>query len=192
MGHITTTKGEYQGDFNGGGNNVEPGKKPRSNFGKNLLYAGLKDKKSKNKSMQGRINAMPEVILDHGKENDDQWVWYEYDKNKVYLNSKCRMINYYAKEAYQQNKALTFKTHRENTLIVLRKVLSTHIAMTRFSSNNLSEEERREILLNDRCLSMTLLNPFLITKEIVLMSKNLKQQLAEFNRSKTAELPLDA
>ena len=54
--------------------------------------------------------------------------------------------------------------------------------MTRFGSNNLSEEDKREILENDKNLSVCLLNPFLITKEIILMSKNLKQQLAIFNK----------
>ena len=190
MGHVSTTKGDYAGTFNGGENSVEPGKKPRSNFGKNLLYAGMKDKKSKNKSMQGKLNAMPEIILDSSKENDDEWVWYDYDNNKAYLNVKCRVINYYAKEAYQQNKSFTFKSHRDNTMIVLRKVLSTHIALTRFGSNNLSEEEKKDLLLNDKCLSMILLNPFLITKEIVLMSKNLKQQLnrQESDKTLTADL----
>ena len=190
MGHVSTIKGDYAGTFNGGENSVEPGKKPRSNFGKNLLYAGMKDKKSKNKSMQGKLNAMPEIILDSSKENDDEWVWYDYDNNKAYLNVKCRMINYYAKGAYQQNKSFTFKSHRDNTMIVLRKVLSTHIALTRFGSNNLSEEEKKDLLLNDKCLSMILLNPFLITKEIVLMSKNLKQQLnrQESDKTLTADL----
>ena len=183
MGHMTTTKGEYEGDFNGGGDSVDPGKKPKSNFGRNLLYAGLKDKKSKHKAMSGRINAMPEVILDKHKDNDDTWVWYDYDNNKAYLNVKCRMINYYAKEAFQQNKSLTFNTHKDNTLTVLRKILSTHIALTRFGSNNLSEEEKKDILTNDKCLSMVLLNPYLIPKEILSMSKHLKQQLAEAHKS---------
>ena len=187
MGHITTTKGNYEGDFNGGSESVDPGKKPKSNFGKNLLYAGMKDKKSKHKAMSGKINAMPEVILDYSKNNDDLWVWYDYDHNKAYLNGKCRMINYYAKEAFQQNKSLTFNTHKENTLIVLRKILSTHIALTRFGSNNLSEEEKKEILTNDKCLSMVILNPYLIPKEILSMSKHLKQQLAEVNKSKSLE-----
>ena len=187
MGHITTTKGNYEGDFNGGSESVDPGKKPKSNFGKNLLYAGMKDKKSKHKAMSGKINAMPEVILDYSKNNDDLWVWYDYDHNKAYLNGKCRMINYYAKEAFQQNKSLTFTTHKENTLIVLRKILSTHIALTRFGSNNLSEEEKKEILTNDKCLSMVILNPYLIPKEILSMSKHLKQQLAEVNKSKSLE-----
>ena len=187
MGHITTTKGNYEGDFNGGSESVDPGKKPKSNFGKNLLYAGMKDKKSKHKAMLGKINAMPEVILDYSKNNDDLWVWYDYDHNKAYLNGKCRMINYYAKEAFQQNKSLTFNTHKENTLIVLRKILSTHIALTRFGSNNLSEEEKKEILTNDKCLSMVILNPYLIPKEILSMSKHLKQQLAEVNKSKSLE-----
>jgi len=176
MGHITTTKGDYASIFSGGENSVEPGKKPNSTFGKNLLYAGMKDKKSKNKSMQGRLNAMPEVILDSSKKDDDEWVWYEYDDNKIYLNTKCRMINYYAKEAHQQNKTFSFKSHKNNTLVVLKKVLSTHIALTRFGSNNLSEEEKKDLLSNDKCLSMILLNPFLITKEIVLMSKFLRRQ----------------
>ena len=189
MGHISTTKGDLEGDFNGGGNSVEPGKKPKSSFGKNPLYAGMKDKKSKNKSMRGRLNAVPEVVLDSSKENDDEWVWYDYDNTmKIYLNVKCRMINYYAKEAYRQNKSLTFETHRENTLVVLKKVLTTHIALTRFGSNNLSEEERKETLKNDKSLSMILLNPFLIIPEIISMSKNLKQQLAEFEKSKSPEL----
>ena len=98
------------------------------------------------------------------------------------------MINYYAKEAYRQNKSLTFETHRENTLVVLKKVLTTHITLTRFGSNNLSEEERKETLKNDKNLSMILLNPFLIIPEIISMSKNLKQQLAEFEKSKSPEL----
>jgi hypothetical protein len=54
LGQISTTKGHLMGDFNGGGNSVEPGKKPKSNIGKSPLYAGLKDKQSNNKSMQGK------------------------------------------------------------------------------------------------------------------------------------------
>ena len=187
MVHITTTKGNYEGDFNGGGESVEPGKKPRSNFGKNLLYAGLKDKKSKNKSLEGKLNAMPEVIIRKDKDSDEEWVSYDYDKNIAYLNDKCRMINYYAKEAHKQNKNFNFESHRVNTIIVLRKVLSTHIALTRFGSNNLSEEEKRDLLQNDKCLSVAILNPFLIVKEIVLMSKHLRQQLAEVMKHKSDE-----
>ena len=182
QGHITTTKGNGSGNYNEGNGSVEPGKKPKSNIGKSPLYAGLKDKESPNKSLKGKINAMPEVILDSSKSDDDEWVWYEFDDHKVYLNAKCRMIDYYAKEAHRQNKTLNLDTHRANTIVVLRKVLSTHIALTRFGSNNLSEEDKREILENDKNLSVCLLNPFLITKEILLMSKNLKQQLAVFNK----------
>ena len=182
QGHMTTTKGNGSGDFSGGTGSVVPGKKPKSNIGKSPLYAGLKDKESPDKSLKGKVNAMPEVILDSSKSDDDEWVWYEYDDHKVYLNAKCRMIDYYAKEAHRQNKALNLETHRDNTVIVLRKVLSTHIALTRFGSNNLSEEDKRDILSNDKNLSMCLLNPFLITKEILLMSKNLKQQLALLNK----------
>ena len=182
QGHLTTTKGNGSGNFNGGEGSVKPGKKPKSNIGKSPLYAGLKDKESPDKSLKGKVNAMPEVILDYSKSDDDEWAWYEYDNHKVYLNVKCRMISYYAKEAHRQNKALSLDTHRDNTLIVLRKVLSTHIALTRFGSNNLSEEEKRDVLSNDKNLSICLLNPFLITKEILLMSKNLKQQLAIFNK----------
>ena len=188
LGHLSTTKGKYEGQFNGGENSVEPGKKPRSNFGKDLLYAGMKDKKSKNKSMPGRLNAMPEVILDSSKKNDDEWIWYAYDNNKVYLNAKCRMINYFAREAYQQNKSLTFETHRDNTKVILSKVLSTHIALTRFGNNTLSEEERRDTLNNNKSLSMLLQNPYLIIPEIVRMSKHLKQHLAEIDKLKSKEL----
>ena len=182
LGGITTTKGDHEGDFDGGEGSVNPGKDPKSKFGKNLLYAGLKDKKSKNKSRQGLMDAMPEVILDYSKANDDEWVWYDYETNKVYLNAKCRMINYYAKEAYQQNKVFNLESHKDNTKIVLSKVLSTHIALTRFGTNNLSEEERRETLGNDKSLSMLLQNPYLIIPEIVRMSKNLKQQLAALDK----------
>jgi hypothetical protein len=122
------------------------------------------------------------VIIDTQKTDDDEWAWYDYDTHRVYLNAKCRMIDYYAREAYRQNKALNLGTHRDNTIVVLRKVLSTHIALTRFGSNNLSEEDRRDTLSNEKNLTMCLSNPFLITKEIILMSKNLKQQLAVFNK----------
>ena len=182
QGHITTTKGNGSGNYNEGNGSVEPGKKPKSNIGKSPLYAGLKDKGSPDKSLKGRVNAMPEVIIDTQKTDDDEWAWYDYDTHRVYLNAKCRMIDYYAREAYRQNKALNLDTHRANTIVVLRKVLSTHIALTRFGSNNLSEEDKREILENDKNLSVCLLNPFLITKEILLMSKNLKQQLAILNK----------
>ena len=33
------------------------------------------------------MDAMPEVIIDKYRENDDEWVWYDYDSNKVYLNA---------------------------------------------------------------------------------------------------------
>ena len=92
------------------------------------------------------------------------------------------MINYYAKEAYQQNKVFNFESHKDNTKVVLSKVLSTHIALTRFGTNNLSEEERRDTLGNDKSLSMLLQNPYLIIPEIVRMSKNLKQQLAALDK----------
>ena len=182
QGHITTTKGNGSGSYHEGNGSVEPGKKPTSNIGKSPLYAGLKDKESPDKSLKGKVNAMPEVILDSSKSDDDEWAWYEYETHKVYLNIKCRMISYYAQEAYRQNKALILETHRNNTIVVLRKVLSTHIALTRFGSNNLSEEEKKDFLSNDKNLSVCLLNPFLITKEILLMSKNLKQQLAVLNK----------
>ena len=182
QGHITTTKGNGSGSYHEGNGSVEPGKKPKSNIGKSPLYAGLKDKESPDKSLKGKVNAMPEVILDSSKSDDDEWAWYEYETHKVYLNIKCRMISYYAPEAYRQNKALILETHRNNTIVVLRKVLSTHIALTRFGSNNLSEEEKKDFLSNDKNLSVCLLNPFLITKEILLMSKNLKQQLAVLNK----------
>jgi len=185
LGQISTTKGHLMGDFNGGGNSVEPGKKPKSNIGKSPLYAGLKDKQSNNKSMQGKANCMPEVIIRTDYKDDSTWVWYDYDNHKVYLNAKCRLINYYAKEAYRQNRTHILESHRSNTITVLRRVLSTHVAMTRFSLNNLSEEEKKELLQNDKCLSIVLLNPFLIIKEIVQMSKNLKQQLAEFAKQES-------
>ena len=63
-GHITTTKGNHEGDFNGGEGSVDPGKNPKSNMGKNPLFAGLKDKNSNNKARQGKMDAMPEVIID--------------------------------------------------------------------------------------------------------------------------------
>ena len=40
---------------------------------------------------------------------------------------------------------------------------------------------------NDKCLSVAILNPFLIVKEIVLMSKHLRQQLAEVMKHKSDE-----
>ena len=54
--------------------------------------------------------------------------------------------------------------------------------MTRFSSNNLSKEDKKETLENNRCLSVALLNPYLIIPEIVKMSQNIKNQLAEFEK----------
>ena len=184
-GHVTTTKGNHEGDFNGGEGSVDPGKTPKSNIGKNPLFAGLKDKKANNKARHGKMDAMPEVIIDKYRENDDEWVWYDYDSNKVYLNAKCPVIEWYAKDAYQQNKAFSLESHRENTKVVISRVLSTHIALTRYGSNNLSKEERRDTLGNDKSLSTLLLNPFLITKEVVLMSKYLKQQLAKVERQNT-------
>ena len=181
-GYLTDTKGDLMGEFNGGGNSVEPGKKPRSNVGKSLLYAGLKDSKEKNLSSRGQTNALPEVILDHSRSNDAEWVWYAYGDNKIYLNSKCRLIDYYAKEAYRLNKNHLLESHRSNTITALKRKLQIHVAMTQFGLNNLSEEDKRDLLQNDKVLSIVLLDPFHIIPEIVEMSKNLKQQMAEFDR----------
>jgi len=183
LGKMVTTKGNLEGSFNGGEGGVEPGKQPKSIFGKSPLYAGLKNKNEKHKSMQGKVNCMPEVHLDTSRSTDDDWAWYDYDSNKAYLNAKCRIIGYYAREAQKQtqNKHV-IETHINHTKFILKRVLATHIAMTRFSSNNLSKEEKKETLENSRCLSVALLNPYLIIPEIVKMSQNIKSQLAEFER----------
>ena len=130
--------------------------------------------------MQGKANCMPVVHLDARRSTDDDWAWYDYDSNKAYLNTKCRIIGYYAREAQKQtqNKHL-IETHIDHTKLILKRVLATHIAMTRFSSNNLSKEEKKETLENSRCLSVALLNPYLIIPEIVKMSQNIHKQLAE-------------
>ena len=181
-GYLSTTKGNGLGDFNGGGESVEPGKKLKSNFGKSLLYAGLKDNNEKNLSSRGLADALPEVILDLSKQGDAEWVWYAFDNNKVYLNAECPLINYYAKEAYRLNKTHLLESHRSNTITVLKRKLQIHVAMTLFGLNNLSEEEKRDLLQNDKVLSIILLDPFHIVPEIVEMSKNLKQQMAEFDK----------
>jgi len=183
LGKMVTTKGNLEGSFNGGEGSVEPGKQPKSIFGKSPLYAGLKNKNEKHKSMQGRANCMPDVLLDTSKSTDDDWAWYDYDGNKAYLNTKCRIIDYYAREAQKQTRNQhTIETHINHTKFILKRVLATHIAMTRFSSNNLSKEEKKETLENSRCLSVALLNPYLIIPEIVKMSQNIKSQLAEIDK----------
>ena len=63
--------------------------------------------------------------------------------------------------------------------------------MTRFSSNNLSKEEKKETLENSRCLSVALLNPYLIIPEIVKMSQNIKSQLIELEKKKIEESHLN-
>jgi len=183
LGRMVTTKGHCQGSFNGGVGGVEPGKQPKSIFGKSPLYAGLKNKNEKHKSMQGRANCMPEVHLDTSRSTDDDWAWYDYDSNKAYLNAKCRIIGYYAREAQKQtqNKHV-IETHINHTKFILKRVLATHIAMTRFSSSNLSKEEKKETLENNRCLSVALLNPYLIIPEIVKMSQNIHKQLADMDK----------
>ena len=186
-GKIVPIKGHCQGTFNGGVGGVESGKQPKSIFGKSPLYAGLKNKNEKHKSMQGRADCTPEVILDSSRENDGDWAWYDYDSNKAYLNTKCRMIGYYAREAQKQtqNKNL-IETHINHTKLVLQRVLATHIAMTRFSSNNLSKEEKKETLENSRSLSVALQNPYLIIPEIVKMSQNIHKQLADMDKREMA------
>jgi hypothetical protein len=183
LGKMVTTKGNLEGSFNGGEGGVEPGKQPKSIFGKSPLYAGLKNKNEKHKSMQGRANCTPEVILDSSKENDADWAWYDYDSNKAYLNAKCRIIDFFAREAQKQtqNKHV-IETHIDHTKFILKRVLATHIAMTRFSSNNLSKEEKKETLENSRCLSVALQNPYLIIPEIVKMSQNIHKQLADMDK----------
>ena len=109
------------GEFNGGGNSVEPGKKLRSNVGKSLLYAGLKDVKEKHSASKGQVNTLPEVIIDKSQSDDSEWVWYAPEKNTIYLNNKCRMINIWAKAAHKENKHHIFETHRQNTLNILGK-----------------------------------------------------------------------
>ena len=183
LGKMVTTKGNLEGSFNGGEGSVEPGKQPKSIFGKSPLYAGLKNKNEKHKSMQGRANCMPDVLLDTSKSTDDDWAWYDYDGNKAYLNTKCRIIDYYAREAQKQTRNQhTIETHINHTKFILKRVLATHIAMTRFSSNNLSKEEKKETLENSRCLSVALLNPYLIIPEIVKMSQNIHKQLADMDK----------
>jgi hypothetical protein len=192
LGKMVTTKGNLEGSFNGGEGSVEPGKQPKSIFGKSPLYAGLKNKNEKHKSMQGRANCMPDVLLDTSKSTDDDWAWYDYDGNKAYLNTKCRIIDYYAREAQKQTRNQhTIETHINHTKFILKRVLATHIAMTRFSSNNLSKEEKKETLENSRCLSVALLNPYLIIPEIVKMSQNIKSQLIELEKKKIEESHLN-
>ena len=181
-GFLTDAKGNLTGDFSGGTGSVIPGKQPKSNIGKSLLYAGLKDSKEKNLASRGQANALPEVILDHSKANDAEWVWYAYGDNKIYLNNKCRLIDYYAQAAHRLNKTHLFDSHRSNTITILKRKLQIHVAMTQFGLNNLSEEDKRELLQNDKVLSIVLLDPFHIIPAIVEMSKNLKQQLAALDK----------
>ena len=133
---------------------------------------------------------MPEVHLDTSKSTDYDWAWYDYDSNKAYLNAKCRIIDFFAREAQKQTQNKhTLETHINHTKFILKRVLATHIAMTRFSSSNLSKEEKKETLENSRCLSVALLNPYLIIPEIVKMSQHIHKQLADMD--KQASLPLN-
>jgi hypothetical protein len=98
------------------------------------------------------------------------------------------LINYYAKEAYRLNKAHLLESHTSNTITVLKRKLQIHVAMTQFGLNNLSEEDKRDLLQNDKVLSIVLLDPFHIVPEIVEMSQNLKQQMAEFEKQKNGQV----
>ena len=180
-GYLSTTKGDLMGEFNGGGNSVEPGKKLRSNVGKSLLYAGLKDVKEKHSASKGQVNTLPEVIIDKSQSDDSEWVWYAPEKNTIYLNNKCRMINIWAKAAHKENKHHIFETHRQNTLNILGKRLQRHVMMTQFAPSNLSEENKQDILKSDKFFSTLIMDPLLVD-QIVEMSKNLKQQMAEFDK----------
>ena len=53
--------------------------------------------------------------------------------------------------------------------------------MTQFAPSNLSEENKQDILKSDKFFSTLIMDPLLVD-QIVEMSKNLKQQMAEFDR----------
>ena len=110
-GGITTTKGNYEGSFFGTEGGTESGIDIKSTYGKDPLFAGLKNKKSKTKGKIGVANVLPKVEL---TSNQDTWIRYNWDSNTIYIQEDCPVFKIYAEKAHKKNRS---KSEMKNTIL---------------------------------------------------------------------------
>lgn len=184
FGYISTTKGNFQGDFNNGENSVEPGLEPRSNMSSNPLYAGLKNKNSKNKGKKGSINSLPTVEL---RKDLDTWVEYNWDKHTIYIQEECILFEMYGSKAHKINREKSIGLHKTNAQTVIKKICQNIVCMVRYGNDtviDLSEETRKEQLTNADTFKLPLLNTWMILNEVISLSKNIQKQLEVYENKK--------
>tara|TARA_Y100000401_G_C8318697_1_gene224015 strand:- start:101 stop:1948 length:1848 start_codon:yes stop_codon:yes gene_type:complete len=193
-GGITTTKGNYEGSFFGTEGGTESGIDIKSTYGKDPLFAGLKNKKSKTKGKIGVANVLPKVEL---TSNQDTWIRYNWDSNTIYIQEDCPVFKIYAEKAYKKNRSKSYELHLFNTKNVVKKTCQCIVSMTRYGDSrllNLTEEQRRERLIDEQAFIFPLLNVPMMLNEIVNASKNLQRQLNDYEIKKNgikekAQLP---
>ena len=160
---------------------------PGPNHGKDPVFAGIKNKLGDVKSKPASANPLPKFIERSDMEKDE-WVDYSWDKNEVYLNEECPIIEECAARA-QEKKGIDSKTYLTLTKAVISQDLQFSIAMLRFKNTYLSEEKRREILEGDS-LMLILLNTKQIVDRVQLLTKNLaSQEIALNKRPENQEFP---
>ena len=150
------------------------------NFGNDPLKAGLKSKKGK-KSRNVAPNPFPQFEVVDNLE-DDEWVDYDFNNNRIFLNERCPLIEEYAKHAQKKSKGFSLEVVRDFTIAVFRDELSARIAVTKYRETHFSEEEKREAL-NNKSLTMILLDPVSIIDKIVDNFKYLDKKAKEFDDS---------
>ena len=188
FGQITTVKGDTNGLPSGGEGSVEPGIDVKSKISKDKIWAGLKSKMGKQKGKRGIVDPVPNV---EWVSNQDEWVVYNWQKNTLYVKEDLELIDVYAERARKQNRSKTLDFHRMNTMTVIGNHLKSTVCMIKHGNNGLlklSEEERREMLEDEKIYKSSLLNPWVIVAQIVSMSKNIHQKLQNYEKIKRNEM----
>jgi len=151
---------------------------PGPSFGQDPLIAGLKSKSGK-KARRTKPNPFPEFKVRNDMELDE-WVDYNYNDHKVWLNANCPLIEEYSKKAAAKSKGFALENVKGFTRKVFADQLSMKIAMTRFrDETGFSEEDKKEAL-NNKALTMVLLDITLIDK-IVDNFKHLDKKSKEID-----------
>jgi hypothetical protein len=187
FGQLQTTKGNFEGSFHNKEGSREPGVDVKSKHGKSPLFSGIKTKKSNHRGKSGIVNPIPKASL-VAPEAQDSWVRYNWDNHTLFIREDCPLINLYAEKAHSlTNKKKNISLHKLNAETVIKKICQSIVVMMRYGNDNvimLSEEQRREKLSDDQTFIAPLLSSWMITNEIVNMSKFIQRQITQYENKK--------